>query len=252
MAFSHSFPNYDLHLTTIPGKNSKVMIVAHGMGANHTIVENVESDDTLITFNFPDYDFIERNIQAEKTTYGTPDEILPLLFVIKKFVIDKGHSEIDLYGFSAGGGAIINAIGALNSSRFDDSLKQINIESPEKQIVLKAIQKGQIILDCPLTSVREIIDFKGYNHELNVFSKRYQMNDMEPINAIKYLQGLSMNILVHFQKPDEILSNRDDSLFFNRLKEINLGKTELVIGYDGGHNTHHKTLWDLWIKRHKQ
>src|ERR1700678_1483675 len=114
---NHSF-QYDLHLSYTPGKSSKVMILAHGMGGNYNIAESVKVEKTLISFNFPDHDYSHRAIKAEETTYGTIDELLPLLYVIKKSVLIDGHQEVDLYGFSAGGGAIINAIGVLNTTRY--------------------------------------------------------------------------------------------------------------------------------------
>jgi len=244
------FP-YDLHLTTIPGKNSQAVIVAHGMGGNYKIAELIKFDKTLITFNFPDYDYGRRYIEVDKTKFGTIDEILPLLYVIKKSVITDEREEIDLYGFSAGGGAIINAIGALNTTRFDAGLATIGIFQKEKEQMLEAIQKGLIVLDVPLKSIREIIDFRGPVRELQTIAKRYQQNDMEPIDAIKYLKGLSLHIILHFQNRDEILSNRDDDLFFTRLKKYNEnGTTELIVGSDGGHNSIHYSLWNYYLERY--
>lgn len=240
-----SFP-YDLHLTTIPGKQPGVMITAHGMAANYQIAESVQTDKTVITFNFPDHDFFERGVTFTQTTFGTVDEILPLLHVIYKTAVIDGQRNIDLYGFSAGGGAIINALGALNSNRFDPNLAQIGIGQKEKNIMLQAIQNGVIILDAPLKSMQELIDFRGTSPDLIRVRERYCRNDMDPIDSMRYLEGLSLNIIVHFQVPDEALSNRDDLLYYNRLKHYNSGKTELVRGNDGGHYSFHKTLWDFY------
>ena len=134
---------------------------------------------------------------------------------------------------------------SLNTDRFNDSLQKIGVDQQAKNKMLQAIQKGQIVLDCPLKSVREIIAFKGPNTVLEVLQKRYQDNNMEPIDAIKYLKGLSLKIVLYFNNPDEILSNRDDELFYERLKKVNsTGKTLLVLGKEKGHNSAHPLLWD--------
>ncbi len=247
--FSAAPFSHDLHLTSISGKTPQVVIAAHGMGGNYKIGHNVKTDKTVISFNFPDYDYTKRPIKPNEIAFGTADEILPLLYVIQQCVIIEGNQEIDLYGFSAGGGAVINAIGALNTNRFDEHLEKIGIDKAGKEKMLAAIQKGTIILDAPLKSIKEIIDFRGSSKELAFIEKKYQANDMEPIEALKYLKGLSLDIVVYFQNPDEILSNRDDELFYDRLKKYNSGTTELIIGRGGGHNTPHTLLWESLAKK---
>ncbi|MDP1880901.1 MAG: hypothetical protein Q8K60_08175 [Parachlamydiaceae bacterium] len=249
----HPF-SYDLHLKVKPGNSDRVMIMAHGMGGDYRIQEFIPVKDTLVSFNFPDYSYGFRTIEAKKTTFGTIQELLPLLYVIKTVVIDQSHSKVDLYGFSAGGGAIINAIGVLNTNRFDNELQTIGINQNEKVILLDVIQKGIIILEVPLKSIQEIIDYrKGNNQDLIVMQKRYQLNDMEPIYSLKYLKGLVLNIIVYFQNPDEVLSNRDDQMFYNQLKEINAnGTTKLIIGHGGGHVSTHPELWKYYFATFKR
>lgn len=241
------FAAEDLQMTYTPGKSPQMMILAHGMGSNHTISNAVKVDQTLVSFNFTDHDFFERGIPYEKTTFGTFDELIPLLLVMKKCVIEEGRGEINLYGFSAGGGAIVNALGTLNSKRFDDRLQEIGIDSHQKTQILRASEKGTILLDVPLKSLQELIDLRGKSRDLLIMAARYQANDMEPIEALKYLQGLTLNVIIHFQNPDEVLYNRDDDLFFERFKAINpRGTTTLIIGNDGGHNAWHRSLWEYY------
>ncbi|MBS0629388.1 MAG: hypothetical protein JSS30_04085 [Verrucomicrobia bacterium] len=241
---NHPF-KHDLNFTAIPGKSDKVIITAHGMNGNHQISQTVKTDKTIVTFNFPDHDLYKRDMTFDKTTFGTIDELLPLLYVIKQKVLIDGDQEIDLYGFSAGGGAIINTLAALNTTRFDDHLQKLGIDQNGKAQMLAAIQKGTIILDCPLKSVREIIAFRGTSKDLELAEKRYKANDMEPIDAIKYLQGLKLDVTLYFNNPDETLSNRDDQLYYQELKKVNAnGTTQLLIGKGGGHNTPHPQLWE--------
>ncbi len=243
----HPF-NYDLHLSTRPGKNGRTMLCFHGYGANYQIADYVKSqkavDATLVSFNFPDYDLNERDYSHEEATFGTIDELLPALYVLKQIVVDQGVATVDLYGFSAGGAAVVNVIGVLNSSNYEVELKKIGIGAAEKKKLLVAIQKGIVILDAPLKSVEEIVALRGDSEEFEILAENYRKNGLRPIDSVKLLKGLTLNILLHFQKPDEVLSNRDDALFIERLKEANRdGKVTVTIGSDGGHSMPHPLLW---------
>lgn len=70
---------------------------------------------------------------------------------------------------------------------------------------------------------------------------------MIPLEVLSTLAGLKLVLFVHFEKPDEILSNRDDEIFIERLIQANRkGKTFVTTGGSSGltgHNTLHKALW---------
>jgi hypothetical protein len=247
-AIAHESFKYDLNLTSIPGKSPGVMIVAHGMGGCHQIAKNVKTDKTIVSFNFPDYNCFKRQVKIENSVFGTVEQILPLLYVIKNTVVVDGKPEVDLYGFSAGGGAIVDAIAALNTSRFDENLKQIGIDQSDKEKMLAAIQKGTVILDCPLKSIGEIAAFRP-SPDLEYLQKRYKANALEPIDSLNNLKGLSLHVILYFNNPDEVISNRDDQLFYQRLKKANeKGTTLLIIGQGGGHNTPHPLIWEAVTK----
>lgn len=237
----HPF-DYDLHLTIAPGKGERTMVCFHGYGCNYEIASLVRPsiDATLVSFNFPDHDLDE----GKKGCYfGTIDELLPPLYVLKEIVLDRGLDSVDLYGFSAGGGALINVIGVLNSSIYDAELAKIGIELEEKKKLLSAIQRGRVILDVPLKSIEEIVDFRGSSEEFDHLGKNYRENRLRPIDSLERLRGLSLKMILHFQKKDEVLSNRDDALFIERLKEIQ-PEVVVIIGDDGGHNAYHRSLWN--------
>lgn len=249
----HPF-SYDLGITLIEGKkkDAAVTICCHGYGHNAQIAEivaanKVLSDQHLIGFNFPDYG-ITAESDHRLSTFGTIDEMLPLLYILKCCACDNSLSSINLYGFSAGGGAIINALATLNTSSHDERLTGIGISAKNKQQILSALENGIIILDCPLKSMREIIDFRGSSIELEIVANQYTKNNMNPIDQLPKLTGLKLNILLYFQKPDEILGNRDDALFIERLNQANSGKTTVVIANEGGHNRYHASLWRSYKK----
>lgn len=240
--------DYDLHETSLPGNNGQTTLCLHGMGGDYRIAEMLKKtstiQDTLVSFNFPDHNFVSGKVDSSKTHFGTIQELLPPLSLLKKLIVDEKRASLNLYGFSAGGGAIINMLAALNTKRFDKDLKEIGIDQSGKTQILAALQKGLIILDTPLKSIAEIVAVRGPKSDLAIIGKRYKQNEMEPIEAIAHLKNLALNIVVHFQAPDEILSNRDDILFINRLRSVNkLGTTEAIIGNDNGHMVPHQTLW---------
>lgn len=254
---NHPALSYDLNLCTIPGNSSRTMILFHGYGANYKIAEYLKQldciDATLVSFNFPDHDLQERNYDPHKATFGTINEILPALYVLKKYVIDQHKESIDLYGFSAGGGVVINLIAILNSSRYDSELKQIGITDKEKNQLLKAIQNGIVILDVPLKSIEEIISLRGPSVEFEILARNYRNNHLRPIDSLENLQGLSLDIILHFQEDDEILSNRDDAIYIERLKKANkLGNTSVIIGNDGGHLAPHWPLWKFYVQKRNE
>lgn len=133
-----TFFDYDLHISSWPGTNNRVMICFHGYGDSYKIASSLKHlkfiEATLVSFNFPEYDIKEgRKYDYSKATFGTIDELLPPLHVLKQIVVDQGCASVDLYGFSAGGGALINVVGVLNSSTYDAKLNGIGIGTKEKE-----------------------------------------------------------------------------------------------------------------------
>jgi hypothetical protein len=247
--YSHPF-QYDLHLTKIEGKSPRVMVIFHGMGGNWEIINLINQsaglEQTLVSFNFPDHCCKEGMRDPSQTTFGTINELLPALYVLKTVVIDENRDQIDLYGYSAGGGALVNTLGVLNTMTYDQELASIGIDQKGKERILQAIQNGDIILDTPLKSVEEIIAMRGPKPDLVVVEERYRENDMEPIHSLAKLKGLKVNVLIHFQNPDRILSNRDDQLYIELFKKFNRGPTAFIIAFDSGHHLPHPTLWQFY------
>lgn len=241
-AFEH-----DLHLTTMPGKSEAIMICLHGYGGSYKVAERIRQttdvEETLISFNFPDHE-----ISPEKDhtgcAFGTPKEILPVIHVLKKCIIDEKREQVNIYAISAGGGAFVNTLAALSTDR------DVGLTDEEKKTILQALSKGKIILDVPLKSVDEIIVFKGADPRMVLIAQRYRDNDMRPIDSLCKLKDLSLNIIVYIEEPDEILSNKDDTLYLERLQTANrLGKTVVISSKSGGHGGTHPDLWEYYTKK---
>lgn len=252
-AFSQKHPfKHDLHPTVIPGKNSTVTVCLHGFGNNYQLAEKIKTlgiEDTLVSFNFPDHGLKKKKfLPIFITSFGSIDELLPPLYILKTCVVDAKIEKINLYGFSAGGGALVNTIAVLQTSTYDAELKKIGIDAKTKEQILTAIQQGTILLDTPLKSLEEIIAHRGRSLELVFSAWKYKKNRFRPIDSLCHLNGF--NVIVHFQTPDKILSNRDDELYIQELRKHNTqGKVHVVMGSDeGGHNGLHPTLWNYYLK----
>ncbi len=227
------------------GKNSETTVMFHGFGGDYTIADRLRGnlDDTLISFDFPDAGIVEGETDPQDTTFGSLSELKPAVDVLKRCVLEEKRNKINLYGYSAGGGAVINTLAALHSDQ------DIGLNKTEKRLILEAIQRGHVILDVPLKSLEEVIAFRGANPDLEVIAQRYRENGMRPIDSIARLKNLPLNVVVHFQMPDEILSNKDDQLFINNLKKTNPGHTYAIIGKGEGHTGHHSALWKYYKEK---
>ena len=245
---SHPF-SYNLNPLVLSGpeKEAPVMVVCHGYGDNYSLAHYLHemkvTSHHIVGFNFPDHG-ITAGDDHTKSSFGTVHEILPLLYLLKTCVIDFQLSTINLYGFSAGGGAVINALATLHTHRFDAELAQIGISGADKQTIMKALTAGIVILECPLKSVTEIIDSRGTSPELTALAGQYTRNKMHPLEVLTSLTGIALTLFLYFENPDDILSNRDDMLFIQQLKQANKGQTIVTLGYEGGHTAHHSRLWN--------
>lgn len=246
--------NYDLALKVLgaPQSDADIMICCHGYGGNHRVAQRLGLykiiPDHIIGFNFPDHD-MRPYMDHANVSFGTIHELLPLIALLKTCVVSGGIQKINLYGFSAGGAAVINTLAILMTNRYEKELQGFGVTNLEKQKILNAIQAGLVILDCPLKSLEEVIAQEGPLPALLMVAKKYEENNLRPIDSLESLRGLALNIVLHFQEPDEILSNRDDALFIQLVQNSNDGKTTVVIGAnEGGHNGYHPSLWKAYAE----
>jgi hypothetical protein len=243
----HPF-SYDLHPIAYKGSSGEepVMIVCHGYGDNYRLGEYLQNVKVtrhhLVSFNFPDHD-ISDDDDHSKSSFGTISEILPLLYILKTCVVDFRLSAVSLYGFSAGGGAVINALAALQNGHWDKELEAVGISSGDKAHMMKALQAGMVILDCPLKSMEEVMDLRSKTPAFEILAQHYATNKMSPIDVLARLRDLTMTIFLHFENPDEIIKNRDDEIFKKRLLEANKNGRTLISSGIVGHNSLHTALW---------
>jgi len=229
--------------------STAITITCHGYGANKAIGHYVASqlNIPILTFNFPDHD-IDESFNINTSSFGTIREFLPILLILKA-CINHGFTAINLYGFSAGGGAVINSLALLNNPSSLKTLEQAGIIQTEVAAIKTVLSSGLIILDAPLKSVSEILSIRPQDKSIQQLAKRYQADGFEPIDVIHHLKGLALTIFLYFEQPDEVLSNRDDMLFYERLALANAGSVHLIFGHTEGHAGLHEPLWAALKKR---
>lgn len=240
---------YDLGVRVIPGyyEDSDVILCCHGTGSDASIAECIDCRNVvhehLISFNFPDYGYVPDAFQPSYAM-GSINELLPPLWVLKQAVVKAGANVVSLYGFSSGGAAVVNLVAVLNSCRYDEELLDIGITHEDRRAILRAVRRGTILLDVPMKSLDEVLEFHGHNPYRSYDAQRYCYNDMRPIDALAGWEGLNLRVVLFFQTPDANLGNRDDKLFARRLREVNpRGVNAIVFGNEGGHCAFHPSLW---------
>lgn len=244
--------SYDVNIQFYPGQHpeSEIMIHCHGYGERASkariVHKNANIPHHIISFNFPDAGCLQDN--RNTLTFGTIQELLPLFAIIKTCVVDLALSKIHLYGFSAGGGAVINALAVLNTTAYDEDLLAIGITPMHKQLMLNAIQQGTIVLDCPLKSIEEIIALRGSDAQLELIAQQYRIHNLCPINSVAMLGGLHLDIVLYFQNPDTIISNRDDKLYYTTLLNTLNSSSRITFleADEGGHAMYHPLLWNTY------
>ncbi|MFY7842801.1 MAG: hypothetical protein ACOVOR_02155 [Rhabdochlamydiaceae bacterium] len=242
--------DHELNIQSFHGKNDELLIMLHGYQADWKWAKYLHScgfiEDTILGFNFPDHDCINRKLPPESYCFGTIEELLPAFFVLKQCVIDQKKHKINICGFSAGGGALINILSILNSHRFEKELQQIGINAKEKKEILSAIQEGIVVLEVPLKSIEEIIEGRGSSPELKFVGDRYKKNKLVPIENVKGFKGLKLKVIVYLEENDPVVFNRDDDLLIERLRKFNSGITFVVKGKGNKHADCHKDLWSFY------
>jgi len=226
-----------------------VMLCLHGFGMDETIACFVHDTKMapyhLVGFNFPDWGDEIDITKPEQLCFGTIAELKPAILRLHSLVTNLHAERIHLYGFSAGGGAAVNLLSVLRCHRFQ---KELGLTADEMDAIYAAIERGTVVLDCPLKSIDEIADAREAEslylqdesssdiQYLKRCAAIYKANDLRPIDSLLKLSGSKLNVVLVLQQPDDIVSNRDDALFVKRLEAANCaGKTVIVYGPEGCH-----------------
>ncbi len=201
----------------------------------------------VITFNFHDRGFVIPKLRH--SNLGQMPDILPAIYALKWAKDRLKINEIDIFGYSRGGATTLNLIAVLNdkTGKYDKDLTRLSIDATERKALLDMIQKGCITLNCPLTNVNVSAEyrFKGLAPKiLKAFAHlgRYKLDGIQAIESAERFGNLKLNVLLHFQNHDTIVSNNNEAELYNRLAQHNPDNTYIVLGNNGGHLHTHAAL----------
>jgi len=228
-------------------------IFCHGIGQNQEAIPVMQHRNllagTVIGFDFEDATYNEK-VDYSKTSFGQEHETKALLYLLKYLDEDTEIPAFHLYGYSRGGAVILNAIKQLLCYREHRKMfKRLNISHEQACCILKKIQAGTVVLDCPLLDMRVITKHRAPRH-LSVLVDylvctcgthfKYAPWKDQGIKSASYCKPLDLALLVHFQENDRTVTNRCDTAFYDLIKGP---RTMLVRGTDeNGHQHIGKTL----------
>ena len=97
--------------------DAPVTVCFHGWGGNYQIAEMLRYipaiKDHLISFNLPFACSLDGQDPLLSPSLGTIQEIIPILHVLHDCMEQRKLTSLNLYGFSAGGGTIVDLIAVL-------------------------------------------------------------------------------------------------------------------------------------------
>ena len=240
------------HDTTVQTKHTRPTLYFHGLGDNKHSAKLLKAfGDVLpgdvITFNFHDRGVVIPKVRH--SNLGQLPDVLPALYTLKWAKDRLKINEIDLFGYSRGGATVLNLIAVLNdkTGKYDKELTRIAIDANERKALLSMIQKGCVTLNCPLTNVNVSAEyrFKGLAPKILKALARVGLYKLDGIQAIESTQtfgDLKLNILLHFQNRDTIVSNKNEAELYKNLAQYNPNSTYIVLGNNGGHLHTHAAL----------
>lgn len=245
----------------------------HGFGSNKNAAEIIKLSygaerlpGDIVSFNFADA-ATALGVDTTKTSLGQWSDMKSALYVLKT-LHDNGEKSLGIVARSRGGATVINVIAALNDKThlYDNYLSKLGINEQKRESLITMLQRGNIILECPLICVRSTIRHRvgrsiwclklknclGSRLALNVIQvisvvldycapilwwSDYRPWRDQAIKSAEKWNLVNIPTIVHFQDPDLTLGNELDTAFFCKLKISNGEATFIHIGSDGGHSS---------------
>ncbi len=191
----------------------------------------------VVSFNFPD-GIWAGPFPGLRSSLGQLSDVLPALYTLAYAVKTYRLEAIDLFGYSRGAAVAVNMVAVLNdkSTCYDSVLEGIGITQDVRKQLVRTIEKGSLVLNCPLIDAKATIDMSP--RWIQFIARRwsqYKDDGLQAIDAVKNLSDLKLNVLIHFQHNDTRVKNIKEADLYNAFAAINPKRTYLVCGNDGGH-----------------
>lgn len=251
--------------------SARKTVYFHGFGASKGAVAELKTwcgserlPGDIVTFNFPDAVTV-RGLDTTKSSLGQWDDMKTALYVLKK-MHESGEKSVGITAHSRGGAAAVNMVAALadKTDKYDVRLAEMGIDAAERREILRMLQNGHMVLECPLANVQSVVKHQireswigatlkywfGSFSESSISAsaasadlgaslvvKKYRPWGEQAIKSAEKWNGANIATLVHFQKEDEVLGNEHDAEFYAKLCASNGDRTYQHVGANGGHNS---------------
>lgn len=124
----------------------------------------------IVTFNFVDAT-PHLMLKLHKSSFGQIPDVMTMLYALNQLKnalqeTDSLHdTKITLIGYSRGGATVVNALNVLcNADNYGIQLKKYGFTRQDCDELFQLIQRGTIVLHCPLTDVFATI--QGWSHTI--------------------------------------------------------------------------------------
>jgi len=250
---------YDPHITLYEATEKVVnadcvTVYVPGWGESQKSIPFFKANSSLLVSTVVGFDFKDAFSNASKILPDVSDisscqtDDIASLLVTLKTLDECGVPVFHLFGTSRGGGTIITTIArVMDYKKHSSFFKRLHITRCQADRILKKIQLGTIVLNCPFVDITMSVKdfFAPYGaswlsplitHAIIPYFTSYSPKKDCPLKAACAVQSLNLAMLVHFQKNNLIVGNSADEEFY---QTICGQKSYLVVGNDGAGHFHH-------------
>lgn len=200
-----------------------------------------------IFFDFPDAALhqaqgtLEQCTVLQKTSLGQINDILPFVYVLNTCRM-AGYRAVDVFGFSRGATTALNTLAVLKNGAHKKELARVGVGKKARLEILHMLQNGCITLDCPLKNLTQ-----KFSHDLGTVLGRIVSYALVPlathhkpwheeaIDVFDKLGDTKLNLLIHYEENDRVVSNWADDQMYEKARALNKEHTYVLKSNDGGH-----------------
>lgn len=154
---------YDPKIEFLVESTLTLTLAFHGWGDSKDGMEEIKQyrgvlPGDVVMFNFKDAVENFSSPELGKTNFGQAGDISSALIALKKMYSYAQQNKIDkiqLYGHSLGGATIVNLLWVFCNlnNEYADLYKKLDINEQARKDILLMVQKGSVVLNCPLAGV---------------------------------------------------------------------------------------------------
>ena len=198
---------YDPEIEILGESNNQVInpdrctIALHGWGDSKEFIRRLKRHNpyspllpgTVITYNALDA-VQDGHLPIAQSSFGQLPDIIPFLYVLKQCA-DADLPTIDINAHSRGAALAINGLAVLNNNtnKYNQVWDQLHINPAQREKIKAMIQKGCIVLQCPLVSVRAAIKNQVKTIRQGIIARSSLLNTLSnfmPSFSLKFSSSL--------------------------------------------------------------